>query len=387
MVGSTKQPDIVVAERLYCRAGKRVTTFFYKHADSTNEIFASARTASKEDVAKAKIVALQKWGELRGMAGTAPEDKTVAALFTRYFSWQDSLPATSTLKKAESTLLENKREQKMLLAYFGAMLPAAVTATMVYDFIDVRSASTPERPGAPAKAVKEVALLSAVFEYGRRKGVLSDNPCHGVKAEKAAPRSRNVTWDEIEFVTQVGRSLGGTYHVQALAARAAWLAFKRPGEVLKLPRAGRSPGGRVLGVTEAGLMFLNSKRKRAQGERTTLIEWTPALRETIDEALRIGRWQNFTGDRLIFGNLAGQAYSRSGWGTIWTRLMKHCARRAAWMERDFISFSLMDCRPGGVTEKKGAGEEDVYEGTGHADRRMVDSIYDRRRQRSAKPAR
>lgn len=381
MVGSTKQPDTVVAERLYCRAGKRVTTFFYKHADSTNEIFASARTASKEAVAKAKIVALQRWGELRGMEGTAPADKTVAGLFTRYFAWQAALPPTSTLKKADSTILENKREQKRLLAYFGAMLPPAVTATMIYDYIDLRTEAE-----APAKAVKEAALLSAVFEYGRRKGVLVGNPCHGIKAEKSVPRTRNVTWPEIEFLTQVGRELGGTYHVQALAARAAWLAFKRPGEVLKLPRSGQTMDGRPLGVTEAGLVFMNSKRKRAQGERTTLIKWTPTLRETIDEALKVGRWANFQGSRLIFGTMGGTQYSRSGWGTIWGRLMVHCEKRAAELERDFNRFSLMDCRPGGVTEKKRTKQDDVYDGTGHADRRMIDSIYDRREEKSSTAA-
>lgn len=382
MVGSTKQPDTVVAERLYCRAGKRTTTFFYKHPDSTNEIFASARTASKADVAKAKILALQRWGELRGMEGTVPADKTVAALFRRYFAWQEALPATSTLKKADSTITGNQQEQKPLLVFFGEMLPPAVTATMVYDYIDTRTEG-----GAPASAVKEVALLSAVFEYGRRKGVLVDNPCHGVKAEKTSPRTRHVTWDEIEFLTEVGRALGGTYLVQVLAARAAWLAFKRPGEVLKLPRSGQTADGRQLGVTDAGLVFLGNKRKRTQGERTILIEWTPTLRATIDEALKVGRWQNFQGDRLLFGNLAGHQYSRSGWGTIWTRLMVHCEKRAAELGREFKRFALADCRPGGVTEKKGNSQDDVYEGTGHADRRMVDSIYDRRRQRSAKPAR
>lgn len=381
MAGSTKQPDIVVAERLYCRAGKRVTTFFYKHADNTNEIFASARTANKEEVAKAKILALQRWGELRGMEGAQPQDKTVAGLFARYFAWQDGLPPTSTLKKADSTLDENRREQKPLLTFFGAMLPPAVTATMIYDYLDVRTEG-----GAPAKAVKEVALLSAVFEYGRRKGDLVDNPCHGIKTEKSAPRTRKVVWEEIEFLTQVGRELGGTYHLQALAARTAWLAFKRPTEVLKLKRTGQAADGRPLGVTEAGLVFLNGKRKRAQGERTTCIKWTPTLRETIDEALKVGRWANFKGARLIFATLDGTQYSRSGWGTIWGRLMAHCEQRAAELGRGFVRFSLADCRPGGVTEKKRTKQEDVYDGTGHADRRMVDSIYDRREEKSSTAA-
>lgn len=383
MAGSEKQqPDIVpIAERLYRRRGKRDTTFFYKHADNTNEIFAKARTANKDEVARAQIRALQKWQELRGMAGTAPEDKTLAGWFGRYFKWQQGLPATSTLKKADSTIETNESEQKPLLAFFGQALPAQVTQPMIYEYVDARTEA-----GAPAKAVKEVALLSAVYKYIIRKGGVDQNPCTGVQLEKSAPKTRKVTWDEIQFVTEVGRALGGSYHLQALAARAAWLAFKRPGEVLKIPRSGTSPEGRPLGVTEAGLAFLANKRRRKQGELIITIQWSPELRATVDEALAIGRWQAFGGDRKIFGTEAGRAYSRSGWGTIWRRFMEHCARRAAELERPFRSFALQDCRAGGVTEKKRTGQQDVYDGTGHVDRRMVDTVYDRREEKSAKPA-
>lgn len=387
MAGSGKQPDIVVvAERLYRRNGVRDTTFFYKHADNTNEIFAKARTARKEEVARAQIEALQKWGALRGAAPPS-DDKSMAGWFQKYFAWQEGLPASSTLKKAASTVQTNKWEQTRLLAFFGAMLPAAVTATLIYDYVDIRTAA-----GAGPTAVKEVALLSAVFEYIRRKGGIEHNPCHGVKLEKSAPRTRNVTWDEIQFVAEVGRSLGGTAHIQSLAMRAAWLAFKRPGEVLKVPKSGFSPQGRPLGITDEGLVFLANKRKKKQGEKTILIEWSPELRATIDEALAAGRWQSFGGERLIFANMAGQAYTKSGWGTMLRHLMDACEVRAKWMDRPFLRFALADCRPGGVTEKKrlsarGAREhEDVYDGTGHADHRMVDSIYDRREETRAKPA-
>lgn len=96
------------------------------------------------------------------------------------------------------------------------MLPGAVTGTLIYEYVDIRTEA-----GAGPGSVKEVALLSSVFEYIRRKGGCEHNPCRGVKLEKSPPRTRNVTWDEIEFVTEVGRSLGGTAHIQALTMRAA----------------------------------------------------------------------------------------------------------------------------------------------------------------------
>jgi len=61
-----------------------------------------------------------------------------------------------------------------------------------------------------------------------------------------------------------------------------------------------------------------------------------------------------------------------------------------WAERrgqPFTPFALRDCRPGGITEKMQNQEQDVFEGTGHADRRMIDQVYDRRRARGATAAR
>jgi integrase len=374
-------PDGTIAERLYVRAGKRTTTFFYKHADNTNEILASAPTVRPDKVAMAKSEALEKWGKLRGQPNAGGKDPTIKGLFERYFAWQESLPGSSTLKKAASTLDTNRNEQTPLLAYFADMLPRQVTQTHLYEYMDLRAAA-----GAPKGCVKEVALFSAVMKYAIRKGELEVNPCHGLQVEASAPKTRRVTWDEIEFVTKVGRAAGGSYHVAALAARAAWLAFKRPGEVLKIPRSGQTSEGRPLGVTPEGLVFLANKRRRSQGELTITIEWTPTLRATVDEALQIGRWAAFAGDRLIFGNKAGHRYSKSGWGTIWRRLMAKCAAAAEQLEQPFTPFALQDCRAGGVTEKRRLGQDDVYDGTGHADRRMVDGVYDRRGERSAKPA-
>lgn len=396
MPGKRKGPDATVAERLYCRRGKRTTTYFYKHPDNKSETFATAPTARPELVALAKVAALEKWGKLRGKPDAGGKDHTVTGMFGRYFEWQKALPISSTLKKAASTIKTNTLEQVNLLAWFGDMMPRTITQTLIYEYMDTRT-----KAGAPAGCVKEVALLSAVCKFGIRKGELETNPCNGIQVETRAPNTRRVEWAELEFVTATAREIvaehraaaeareakpgaakskapdGTTFLIQALAARAAWLAFKRPGEVLKVPRAA---------VTEAGLVFEGNKRRRSQGRRVITIGWTPLLRATVDEAMKIGRWQAFAGDRLVFGNMAGHRYSRSGWGTLWGRLMDKCEVRAKKLEMEFTRFTLADCRPGGVTEKKRTGQDDVYEGTGHVDRRMVDTIYDRREDRTAKAA-
>jgi hypothetical protein len=378
MAGKRKLPDGAVAERLYCRIGKRVTTFWYKHPDNTTEVFASAPTVRPDKVALAKAQALQQWADVRGMPEPDGSSNTLAGLFKRYFQWQEALPKTSSNRKADSTLEGNRRESVPLLAVFGHMAPDAVTTPDVYGYIDARGAA-----GAPKAAVKEIALLSAVYGYGLRLGKATRNPCRQIKHERSTPSQRLVTWAEIEHVTAVGRKKGGTSHIVALALRAAWLAFKRPGEVLVVPRAAYS---------ERGLVFQGNKRRKIQGAAQILIEWSPVFRATVDEAMGLDRWKAFGGDRLIFGNLAGHAYTRSGWGTELRKLMaaakKAEAEQAATEGRDarFQAFSLRDCRAGGITSKKGRQEADVYDGTGHADKRMVDQIYDRRVMKVSTPA-
>jgi integrase len=378
MVGTRKQPDGTVAERLYCRTGKRVTAFWYKHPDNTTEVLASAPTARPDKVAAAKAQALQRWADLRGLPEPDGSSNTLANLFGRYFAWQVSLPRSSSNRKADSTLAGNRRESVPLLAVFGHMAPDAVTTPNVYGYIDARGAA-----GAPKAAVKEVALLSAVYGYGLRIGKATRNPCLRIKHERAAPSQRLVTWAEIEHVTAVGRARGGTAHLVALALRAAWLAFKRPGEVLVVPRSA---------YTDAGLLFEANKRRKSQGRAGILIRWSPVFRATVDEAMGLDRWKAFGGDRLIFGNLAGHAYTRSGWGTELRKLMAAAlAADQAQAEQEgrpprFAPFSLRDCRAGGITSKMERGERDVYDGTGHADARMVNQVYDRRTTKVARPA-
>lgn len=378
MAGKRKQPDGSVAERLYCRVGKRVTTFWYKHPDNTTEVFASAPSHRPEKVAMAKAQALQQWADLRGMPEPDGSSNTIGGLFKRYFKWQESLPHTSSNRKADSTLAGNRSESVPLLAVFGHMPPDAVTTPDIYGYIDARGAA-----GAPKSAVKEIALLSAVYGYGLRLGKATNNPCRQIKHEKSTPSQRLVTWAEIEHVTAVGRKKGGTAHIVALALRAAWLAFKRPGEVLVVPRSAYS---------DRGLVFQGNKRRKSQGAAQILIEWSPVFKATVDEAMGLERWKAFGGDRLIFGNLAGHAYTRSGWGTELRKLMDVAEAAAneestrTGQERSFQRFSLRDCRAGGITSKKGRHEADVYDGTGHADKRMVDQIYDRRTMKVSTPA-
>lgn len=172
----------------------------------------------------------------------------------------------------------------------------------MYKYLDVRAAA-----GAPAKANKEIALLSAVLEYGRRKGALELNPCRDVKYSKTRPDTRYVTPAELDLV-RTARERGGMYVVAALCLRAAYLTVSRPDEMRQVVRQAIKADGMEMAV---------GKRKKGQTQKFKLIEWSTELRAVIDEALALQR----TTSLYVLGNSDGQPYTTSGWNTNLRRLM------------------------------------------------------------------
>lgn len=367
MIGRRTKPD-GLPFRLYVRAGKRKTTFFYRHRDNTQEKLAEARTVNKAEVHEARQRAVARATELNT---GAPARGSVSELIEQYFSWQDALPFDSEMRKARSTLDENKREAKNLTKFFGAMAPEAVLPKHCYAYQDARISMN-----AGAKANKELALFSAVFEFARRKGWIETNPCRGIKRVPVKPRTYLLNENDLMFALDMARKLGGSYLIQALAAQVCWLTVRRPSEILALSRQQ---------ITDDGILFTAAKRKAGQAEIRGLITWSPALRAAIDESLAVKR-QRVAGTFLVFGNQAGQRYTKSGWGAIWRRLMDHCEREAVEQGKTFTRFTLADCRPRGVTDKQARGDSDTQDATLHSDGRMIAAHYDRRRVRVAKPA-
>ena len=122
-----------------------------------------------------------------------------------------------------------------------------------------------------------------------------------------------------------------------------------------------------------------------QSAQHGLIEWSAELRLVINEALAVQR-NKLAGTWYVFGNMQGQRYTKGGWKKTLSELMKQCVTRAAQEGQPFMPFSLQDCRPKGVSDKLARGDLDVLDATLHTSKRMVRSVYDRRRTRVAKPA-
>lgn len=139
-------------------------------------------------------------------------------------------------------------------------------------------------------------------------------------------------------------------------------------------------------IKPEGIEWEAAKRQGGQAVQRGLIEWSPELRATVDEALAIKR-NKLAGSWYVFGNMQGQRYTKSGWKKTLSTLMAECIAQAAVEKRSFAPFSLQDCRPKGVTDKLDAKDTDVMDATMHTSEKMIRDVYDRRRTRTAKPVR
>lgn len=357
MIGRRKSPD-GMPFRLYERIGKFKVSYGYKLPDGTWAFRLTASILDKAAAARIRIEAVDRANVLNGMPLEGGETE---ALFRRYFAWQHGMPADSEDRKADSTLKENEKyEAPRILLTFGKVRPAQIKPVHIYKYLDGRAAE-----GAPAKANKEIALLSAVLEFGRRKGVLELNPCRDIKYNKTRPDTRYVTPAELDLVMRVARERGGMYLVNALCLRAAYLTVSRPDEMRHVMRQA---------ITAAGMEMAVGKRKKGRAEKFKLIEWSTELRAVIDEALTLQR----TTSLYVFGNSDGQPYTISGFNTNLRRLMAHTATKAEKDGIPFMRFTLKDMRPAAVTDRVEAGDETIMNATGHSSDRMVKQVYDRR---------
>jgi integrase len=362
VIGRRKSPD-GLPFRLYERKGKFKISYGYKLPNGKWAFRLSALVKNATAIADIRRDAILRAEVLNG---NAVQPGTTADLIDRYFVWQESMPEDSEMRKATITLKENKVESAWLVRVFGAMPPEAIKPRHIYAFLANRAAK-----GAPAKANKEIALLSAILEYGRRDGKPEVNPCHAIKYNKTRPRQKYVEATDLELAIKIARERGGSYLVMALCLYTAYLTVSRPTEMRALTRKSIKPNGIEVAI---------GKRKKGQAQRNKLIEWSPALRAAIEEAVQLQR----TSSVYIFGNVHGQVYTRSGWNTIWTRLMKYCEKHAEDEGIDFTRFTLADMRPSAVTDRKEDGEVNTTDATGHSDSRMVEKIYDRRKTKTAK---
>lgn len=296
------------------------------------------------------------------------ELETVDQLITAWFEYQAKLPPKR--KRAESTITENRYESRQLKEVFGEMAIIDVHPYHAYGYLDKC-----ESLGRGPKANKEIGLFKAMMTLAVRRGVIHVNPIEKLEMLPVQASNRYVKDDELELALEVGRLAGGAQHIVALGLQTAYLCVRRSVEVRDLTQAD---------ILEEGILWENKKSTALDFERKVLIEWSPALLEIINEARSIERKSSALGTHL-FGNLDGERYTKGGWKSNLGRLMEACVKEAKKRNIPFRPFSLQDLRPKGVSDKLATKQTDVLDATMHTNERMVRQVYDRRRQRVAKP--
>lgn len=380
MTKSRLKPD-GLPYRLYERRGERVYSIGYKAADGTWRFRLKCPVGDRARTAECRREAIQR-AALLNSTGTTDAAWTFELLCKKWVERQHALPANVKEKRAPSTLTENVREIATLRKAFGPMRISDITRAHAYAYLDACLVAVDDdgkpRP-RPEKGNKEIALARAIFEYAIREQQVSVNPFADIKKVGLdKPEQRCVSDADLARSVTVGREMGGPYHIMALCLKAAYLCYRRSFEARNLTRDM---------ITEEGILWKASKRRKGQSHKRVLIEWSPELKATIEEALKCPRNKG-VGTFFVFGNLAGRPYTKGGWKANLTRLMKRCKQDAAQRGEAFEPFSLQECRPKAISDELDNNDGDikaVLNATLHTNERMVRRHYDRRSASRAAP--
>jgi integrase len=150
--------------------------------------------------------------------------------------------------------------QNRLQHHFGHMLPDALEASHVAQYLELR-----KREGASIGGNRERAVLGSVCSWAMRFGWLRANPCHGVRRNKERPAKRYITTAELNAaLIRAPEPLADLLAV-------AYLTGLRQTDLLAMQKTA---------ITSKGIRLRQSK-----DGKSVLREWSPLLRTAIQRAL------------------------------------------------------------------------------------------------------
>lgn len=286
--------------------------------------------------------ALAKWSEL--VSVPPMPGITLAELMNRYL-------VEVAARKAPATHAGNLQESKAILAVFGHMQPEDIRPVHVAQFMALRGQA------APIRANREKALLSSMFAYAIRWGIVETNPCRDVKGFTEKGRDRYITDDEFQAVhTLAGDKIG-------LMMDMAYLTAMRQGDLLALRLDQLDADG-----------FTLTQGKTGKKQRFPMV---PALRAVVDAALRLHPSRNPRA--TLFFSRTGEPYTSDGFKTLWNRIQQK------WAAQGGERFTWHDIRAKALTDAKRRHGLDAQALAGHASSAMTDHYIKRREIEEVRP--
>jgi integrase len=287
-----------------------------------------------------KALAFAKWAEIEGetpreSGSEKPITGSMSALIDKYM-------VEIAPKKAKSTYQGNLTEAKNLNEVFGKMLVLEVRPTHIAKYLDIRGIK------APIRANREISLLSHIFSYAMRWGLVDKNPCIGVAKHTEKGRNRYISDQEFESVKTIASDL------ISIVMDFAYITALRKGDILNL---------RLDKITDEGIWITQSKTGARQ-----LYEWTEGLSDVVNKAKALKRPIR---GLYLFCTRQGQPYSDTGFKAMWNRV------QVKWAEQGGERFTFHDIRAKSLTDAKRMGL-DAQSLAGHATAAMTEHYIKQR---------
>lgn len=277
--------------------------------------------------------ALAEYGRL--VAGSNTRSRTMADLIDRYL--REVAPT-----KAEATYRDNRRQGKLLRAFFGPMNPMDVTARHIYQYMDERGKRS------EVQANRDLSLLQAVFKKAVRWGDVSVSPVVKIERFKEYPRKRYIQdWEFSAFKKNAGQLIAAYMDFQYLTAL-------RQGDILRI---------RLSEIKSDGIHVTVSKTGQER-----IITWTPLLKEAVRNARSVPRPVR---GMYLFCTRTGSRYTTDGFRSIWQRRMRSALEDGTLGER----FTTHDIRAKSASDANDlARAQDLL---GHANDKITKEHYRR----------
>lgn len=250
------------------------------------------------------------------MTQTGSETGTVKTLWGIY---KDS---PEWLALSERTRSDYESYSAPLLAVFGEMLAAEITAPMVARYLRV------ERRDASVRANREVSLLGNLINVAIERGEAEHNPCRGgqVKRNKERPRTVAPEQAEIDKLVAHATKKGGQWRIVMMAAEFAALAGNRQIEFLGLHWSQ---------ISETEVRTMRAKQHDG-AQKVEKIAISTALAELLQRLRAVAR-----DDKLgaVFPNRQGNPYTSDGFASMWQKLIVEAFEQKV-IERRFTFHDL-----------------------------------------------
>ncbi len=253
-------------------------------------------------------------------------------------------------EKAESSYESDLKRAKFLKISFGDMSPEDITPVHIYKYLDKRGLR------GQVSADREFALLSHIFSFAIRWGVVTSNPCTHVRKFSEKRRSCNISDHEFNAILSIAQ-----YPIN-YAMQLTYFMGLRPKEVLYL---------KIENISNEGFLIELTKTKHSVGKK--LVLWTTQLRFLTDELIKLNKLKSKNGSLLC--NKSGYNYTYDGFSTLWQKLMRKAVKEGIIQE----SFQFRDIRHKAATDiERFLGREAARQLLGHTSQnttaRYIDGI-------------